>query len=79
MSHELGYVWPRAAIVLMAWAATYLLLTRLSIHVPPTVVYFTAIAWALAGVVCVGYIRKLRREALVAQRSVIRAEQKRPV
>jgi hypothetical protein len=63
----LVYMLPRAVLVLMAWGATYWFLTLISMHVPPSVVYFTAVAWALAGVVCFGYIRTLHHEALAAQ------------
>jgi hypothetical protein len=58
----MAYVLPRAILVLLLWGATYWLLTELSTEVPAAVVYMTGIAWALAGVVCFGYIRKLRRE-----------------
>jgi len=59
----MGYVLPRAGIVLLGWGATYWILTALSPHLPPAVVYITGIAWVLAGIVCFGYLYKLRREA----------------
>ena len=59
----MAYILPRALIVLIGWGASYWLLTLLSTHVSPAVVYFTAIGWALAGVVCFGYLYKLRQEA----------------
>jgi hypothetical protein len=59
----MAYLLPRAIIVLIGWGTSYWLLTLLSTHVSPAVVYFTAIGWALAGVVCFGYLYKLRREA----------------
>jgi hypothetical protein len=58
----MAYVLPRAVLVLLCWGATYWLLTLLSTHVPPTVVYMTGIGWVLAGVVCFGYLYRLRRE-----------------
>jgi hypothetical protein len=64
----MAYVLPRAVLVLLLWGATYWLLTLLSTEVPPAVVYMTGIGWALAGIVCFGYIRKLRREMNAAQR-----------
>lgn len=63
----MAYVLPRAVLVLLLWGATYWLLTLLSTEVPPAVVYMTGIGWALAGVVCFGYIRKLRRDADLAE------------
>jgi hypothetical protein len=58
----MAYVLPRAVLVLLGWGATYFLLTLVSTEVPPAVVYMTGIAWVLAGVVCFGYLYKLRRE-----------------
>jgi hypothetical protein len=63
----MAYILPRALIVLIGWVASYWLLTLLSTHVSPAVVYFTGIAWALAGVVCFGYLYKLRRETGIGQ------------
>ena len=70
----MAYVLPRAFIVLIGWVVTYWLLTLLSTHVAPVVVYFTAIAWALAGVVCFGYYR-LRLEAGLGQNRSIGTRQ----
>ena len=58
----MAYVWPRAVLVLFCWIATYWVLTLISAEVPPAVVYFTAVAWLLAGVVIFGYLYRLRRE-----------------
>ena len=33
----------------------------------PAIVYFTGISWVLAGIVCFGYLYRLRREAGLAQ------------
>jgi hypothetical protein len=63
MAQNLTYVLPRAFIVLVGWGATYFILTALSTHLPPAVVYMTGIAWVLAGIVCFGYIYRLRRDA----------------
>jgi hypothetical protein len=62
MAQNLAYVLPRAVIVLVGWGATYWLLTALSPHLPPTVVYITGVAWILAGVVLFGYLYRLWRE-----------------
>jgi hypothetical protein len=58
----MAYVSPRAVLVLLGWVATYWLLTAISTELPPAVVYFTAVAWLLAGVVIFGYLYRLRRE-----------------
>ncbi len=62
MGQNLTYVAPRAVLVLLGWGATYWILTALSPHLPPAVIYFTEIAWVLAGIVCFSYIYRLRRE-----------------
>jgi hypothetical protein len=62
MPHNLAYVLPRAVLVLLGWAVTYFILTAISTHVPPAVVYFTGVAWVLAGIVCFGYIYKIRHD-----------------
>ena len=67
MAQNLGYVLPRAVLVLLGWGATYWILTALSPSLPPSVVYVTGISWVLAGIVCFGYLYKLRCEAGMAQ------------
>jgi hypothetical protein len=62
MARNLNYALPRAVLVLLCWGATYWILTVLSPSLPPSVVYITGISWVLAGVVCFGYLYKLRRE-----------------
>ena len=62
MTHGWAYVVPRAVIVLIGWGATYFILTALSTHLPPSVIYLTGILWMLAGIICFGYLYKLRRE-----------------
>jgi hypothetical protein len=59
----MAYVLPRAILVLLGWGATYWILTALSPHLPPAIVYMTGFAWVFAGIVCFGYLYKLRREA----------------
>jgi hypothetical protein len=63
----MGYILPRAVIVLLGWGATYFILTALSPHLPPMVVYLTGFAWLFAGVACFGYLYKLRQEAGFSQ------------
>ena len=58
----MAYVLPRAVIVLIGWGTTYFILTALSTHLAPAVIYITGVAWVLAGIVCFGYLYKLRRE-----------------
>lgn len=62
MAQNLGYILPRAVIVLLGWGATYWILTALSTHLPPTVVYITGLAWVGAGIAGFGYLYRLRRE-----------------
>jgi hypothetical protein len=45
----------------------YWILTVLSPSLAPAIVYFTGISWVLAGIVCFGYLYRLRREAGLAQ------------
>ena len=59
----MAYLLPRAVIVLLGWGATYWLLTTLSPHLPPSIIYITGVTWVLAGIVCFGYLYKLRHEA----------------
>ncbi|HUI12608.1 MAG TPA: hypothetical protein VL048_03955 [Xanthobacteraceae bacterium] len=63
MAQNLGYVLPRAAIVLLGWGALYFILTALSPRLAPALIYFSGISWVLAGIVCFGYLYRLRREA----------------
>jgi hypothetical protein len=58
----MAYVLPRAVIVLLLWGATYWILTALSPQLAPAIVYLTGISWVLAGVVCFGYLYRLRQE-----------------
>jgi hypothetical protein len=58
----MAYVLPRAAIVLMLWGVTCGLIVTVLPDADPAVFTFAGISWALAGIVCFGYIRKLRNE-----------------
>jgi hypothetical protein len=57
----MAYLLPRTVIALLGWGATYWILTALSPHLPPAIVYITGFSWVLAGIVCCGYLYKLRR------------------
>ena len=59
----MAYILPRAIIVLLGWGLSYGLMRIVLSDESLTVFYFTGLSWALAGIVCFGYIRKLRREA----------------
>jgi len=72
----MGCVLPRAAIVLFGWGATYWLLTALSPHLPPAIVYITGLAWVLAGIVLFGYLYRLRRELGLLPNPAARGERK---
>lgn len=62
MAQNFAYALPRAVIVLIGWGATYWILTALSTHLPPTVVYVTGLAWVASGIGIFGYLYRLRRE-----------------
>ena len=62
MAQNLTYALPRIVIALLGWGATYWVLTALSTHLAPVIVYITGIAWVLAGIVLFGYLYKVRRE-----------------
>lgn len=57
------YILPRAFIVLMGWGITCGLIINLWPSVDPMVYYAAGASWAFAGLVCFGYLHKLRREA----------------
>jgi hypothetical protein len=61
------YLLARAILVLLGWGFTYGLIVALSTDFNPALFCFTGIGWTLAGLVCFGYIRKLRRQAALAE------------
>jgi hypothetical protein len=68
-------VLPWAVIVLLGWGATYWLLTALSPHLTPAIIYLSGIAWVLAGIVLFGYLYMLRRElGLLPNSPAVRSE-----
>ena len=57
----MGYMLPRAVIVLIAWGTTCLIMNTFT-SVDPLVFYVAGGVWAFVGLVAFGYINKLRRE-----------------
>jgi len=58
----MAYILPRAVIVLIAWGTTCLI-TNIFTNVDPLVFYMAGGVWSLVGLVCFGYMHKLRSEA----------------
>ena len=78
MVHNLSYALPRAIIVLIGWGTTYWILTALSPHLPPVMVYITGLAWVAAGIAIFGYLYRLRRELGIPVQALFGAEQDSP-
>ena len=57
----MGYLLPRAIIVLIAWGTTCLIMNTFT-SVDPLVFYVAGGVWAFVGLICFGYLHKLRRE-----------------
>ena len=57
----MGYVLPRAAIVLIAWGTTCLVM-HFWTTVDPLLFYIAGGVWALAGLASFGYLHRLRQE-----------------
>ena len=70
----MGYILPRAVIVLIAWGTTCLIM-RACTTVDPLLFYIAGGVWALAGLVCFGYLHKLRQETS-AQPSALTIERR---
>jgi hypothetical protein len=64
----MAYILPRAFIVLVGWAITCGLIKNVSSHADSTIFYIAAASWALAGIICFGYLHKLRRAVRDQQR-----------
>jgi hypothetical protein len=58
----MSYILPRAVIVLIAWGTTCLIMNIFT-NVDPLVFYIAGGVWSLVGLVCFGYMHKLRYEA----------------
>ncbi len=59
----MGYILPRALIVLIGWGMTCGLISHVWSNVYPMVFYVAGASWAFAGTVCFGYLYRLRGEA----------------
>jgi hypothetical protein len=57
----MGYMLPRAVIVLIAWGTTCLIMNTFT-SVEPLVFYVAGGVWAFVGLIAFGYLHKLRRE-----------------
>jgi hypothetical protein len=57
------YLLPRTFVVLIGWGITCALIYNIWPHVDPTIFVIAGVSWALAGLVCFGYMYKLRAEA----------------
>lgn len=58
----MGYLLPRAVIVLIAWGMTCGLIGNLWPAVDPMIFGVAGACWALGGIACFAYLRKLRRD-----------------
>jgi hypothetical protein len=56
------YILPRAFIVLIGWGITCGLIVNVWSNVDPMIYCAAGASWAFAGLVCFGYLHKLRRE-----------------
>jgi hypothetical protein len=59
----MAYILPRAFIVLIGWGITCGLMVNLGPRVDATTFVIAGASWALAGIVCFGYMHRLRIEA----------------
>ena len=59
----MAYILPRAFIVLMGWGITCGLMVNLWPRVDASTFVIAGASWALAGIVCFGYMHRLRVEA----------------
>lgn len=59
----MAYIVPRAMLVVLGWILTCGLIATVSHDANLAVFCFTGLSWGFAGVVCFGYVGKLRRSA----------------
>ena len=59
----MGYLLPRAIIVLIAWGMTCWLIKHLWPEADPKTFYVAAASWGGASVAYFAYLRRLRRES----------------
>jgi hypothetical protein len=57
----MGYVLPRAVIVLIAWGSTCLVMHSWT-NVDPLLFYIAGGVWGLVGLVCFGCLHRVRQE-----------------
>ncbi len=62
------YILPRAFIILTGWAITCALIVKMWPSVDSTIFVIAGASWTLAGLVCFGYMYKLRTGAEDQQR-----------
>jgi hypothetical protein len=58
----MAYILPRAAIVLIGWIITCGVIRNVSSPGGAIAFSIAAVSWALAGIVCFGYLHRLRGE-----------------
>ena len=61
------YILPRAFIVLIGWGITCGLIAQLWPSIDATLFVIVGVSWAFAGLVCFGYMHKLRVETEAQQ------------
>lgn len=59
----MAYILPRAFIVLVGWAITCGLIKDAWANVDPMIFCVAGASWAFAGLLCFGYLHRLRAEA----------------
>ena len=59
----MAYILPRAFIVLIFCGITCGLINTVWSNADPMIFYVTGASWLLAGLLCFGYLHKLRRSA----------------
>jgi hypothetical protein len=74
----MAYLLPRAVIVLIAWGTTCLIMNTFT-TVDPLIFYIACGVWSLVGLVCFGYLHKLRgEEDAHFERAIARARASTP-
>ena len=68
----MGYLLPRAIIVLIAWGTTCLVMNAVT-AVDPLVLYAAGGVWAFVGLISFGYMHKLRRALVIARSEYLAA------
>jgi hypothetical protein len=54
------YIVPRAFIVLAGWGITCALIYNIWPRIDPTIFVIAGVSWAFAGIICFGYMHRLR-------------------